>query len=69
MRSLVAEESVKEGDIVAAKIEGVGTTLKRFYQEGETVILKSSNPNHPPIEANISQVEIQGVLVGVWRGY
>ncbi|GBF82071.1 transcriptional repressor LexA [Aphanothece sacrum] len=69
LRSLAADEVVTDGDIVSAIIEGVGTTIKRFYQEGETVTLKASNPNHPPIEVNISQVEIQGVFVGVWRGY
>ena len=69
MRSLDADETLKNGEIVAARVEGVGTTLKRFYQEGEMVMLKPSNLNYQPIEVNAKQIEIQGILIGVWRGY
>jgi repressor LexA len=69
MRSLGADETLKNGEIVAARVDGYGTTLKRFYQEGEVVILKPSNLKYQPIEVNVTQVEIQGILVGVWRGY
>jgi repressor LexA len=31
--------------------------------------LKPANPNYQPIEAPAAQVEIQGILVGMWRGY
>lgn len=58
---------IKNGAIVAARVEGVGTTLKRFYRRGEKVILKPANPKYPPIEASADQVQVQGVLVGVWR--
>ena len=69
MRSLSPDEILKDGEIVAARVEGVGTTLKRFYQKGEIVILKPSNLNYQPIEVQTNQVEVQGILVGVWRGY
>ncbi|MGK7942143.1 MAG: transcriptional repressor LexA [Crocosphaera sp.] len=69
MRSLEANETLKNGEIVAARVKGVGTTLKRFYQEGEMVMLKPSNLNYEPIEIKATQIEIQGILVGVWRGY
>ncbi|MEM8779624.1 MAG: transcriptional repressor LexA [Cyanobacteria bacterium P01_G01_bin.49] len=69
MRSLSPDETLKDGEIVAARVDGVGTTLKRFYQAGETVLLKPSNLNYQPIEVQTNQVEVQGVLVGVWRGY
>jgi repressor LexA len=67
MRSLGGDESVKNGDIVAARVEGYGTTLKRFYQTGEKVTLKPSNSKYSPIEVDSEQVEIQGTLIGVWR--
>jgi len=67
MRSLSAVDEVKNGDIVAARVSGHGTTLKHFYQEQEKVTLKPANQNYEPIKAEADNVDIQGVLVGVWR--
>ncbi len=67
MRSLSSTSEVKNGDIVAARVVGHGTTLKHFYQEQEQIILKPANRKYEPINAEASNVEIQGVLVGVWR--
>ena len=67
MRSLNSTSEVKNGDIVAARVAGHGTTLKHFYQEQETITLKPANPKYEPINAEASNVEIQGILVGVWR--
>ncbi|ACK66214.1 SOS-response transcriptional repressor, LexA [Rippkaea orientalis PCC 8801] len=69
MRTLSGDERPKEGDIVAAIVAGLGTTLKRFYQEGEMVILQASNARYQPIRVSADQVTIQGILIGVWRGY
>ena len=69
MRSVASGEDLKEGEIVAARVEGLGTTLKRFYREENKIILKASNPKYPPIQARANQVQVQGILVGVWRGY
>lgn len=69
MRSLNPDETLKNGEIVAARVEGVGTTLKRYYQDGEMVMLKPSNLNYQPIEVKANQIEVQGILIGVWRGY
>ena len=44
MRSLSRDEHPKDGEIVAAIVQGHGTTLKRFYQNGEKILLKPS-PN------------------------
>lgn len=68
MKSVSAKEQVKNGDIVAARVEGYGTTLKHFYCQGEQVILKASNPKYEPIEVEAEQVDVQGILIGVWRG-
>lgn len=67
MRSLSSSTEVKNGDIVAARVSGYGTTLKHFYQEQEQVILKAANKKYEPIKAEAENVEIQGILVGVWR--
>ena len=69
MRSLPADEQVKNGEIVAARVPGYGTTLKRFYLQEDKVTLKPSNPNYNPIEVDARVVEIQGILVGVWRSF
>ncbi|MDJ0725191.1 MAG: transcriptional repressor LexA [Prochloraceae cyanobacterium] len=69
MRSLAKGEELKEGEIVAARVEGVGTTLKRFYQNEDRVTLKASNPKYDPIQVKADRVQIQGILLGVWRAY
>jgi repressor LexA len=67
MRSLADASEVKNGDIVAARVSGSGTTLKHFYQEQEKVTLKPANRQYEPIKVAAENVEIQGLLVGVWR--
>lgn len=67
MRSVSDIEEVKEGEIVAAKVEGKGVTLKRISMTPDKVILKASNPNYESISVLRDQVEIQGVLQGVFR--
>ncbi|MGF1486892.1 MAG: transcriptional repressor LexA [Prochloraceae cyanobacterium] len=69
MRSLGEGEELKDGEIVAARVEGVGTTLKRLYRSEDRVTLKASNPKYDPIEVKADRVQIQGILLGVWRGY
>ncbi len=69
MRPVPDPEELKNGLIVAARVEGHGTTLKRFYRKGERVTLKPANPKYRPIEVTAKSVQVQGVLVGVWRGY
>ncbi|MGK7877518.1 MAG: transcriptional repressor LexA [Xenococcaceae cyanobacterium] len=69
MRSVSPNEELKNGEIVAARVAGHGTTLKRFYRDEDQVTLKASNPKYPPIEVMANHVEVQGILVGVWRGY
>jgi repressor LexA len=69
MQPVKDSQTVKNGTIVAARVEGQGTTLKRYHLQGETVTLQPANPKYHPIEAKANQVELQGVLVGVWRGY
>ncbi len=69
LREVSPDEQLKNGEIVAARVEGLGTTLKRFYCHEGNVILKPFNPQYPPIEANAHTVEVQGILIGVWRSH
>lgn len=69
MRPVPEPELVKNGTIVAARVDGHGTTLKRFYRRGDRVTLKPANAKYKPIEVTAKQVQVQGTLIGVWRGY
>ncbi len=67
MRPVKDPQSVREGTIVAARVES-GTTLKSFYRHGNQVKLKPANPNYPVMEFPADMVDIQGRLIAVWRG-
>lgn len=67
MRQVFSHSVVKNGEIVAARVKGQGTTLKRFYHDQDQILLKASNPKYQPIQVNPEDLEIQGILVGVWR--
>ena len=69
MQPLKDSTEVKNGTIVAARVEGQGTTLKRYHRHGESVTLQPANAKYQPIEAEAHLVQVQGVLIGVWRGY
>ncbi|MCC5641094.1 transcriptional repressor LexA [Nostoc sp. CHAB 5844] len=62
-------DQLKNGTIVAARVDGYGSTLKRFYRNGDRVTLQPANQKYSPIEVSAMQVQVQGSLVGVWRGY
>ena len=69
LRPVPEPDHLKNGIIVAARVEGHGTTLKRFYRNGDHVTLKPANAKYNPIEVSATQVDVQGTLIGVWRGY
>ncbi|PIG91318.1 transcriptional repressor LexA [Gloeocapsopsis sp. IPPAS B-1203] len=69
MRPVSEPEKLRNGTIVAARVDGYGTTLKRFYRRGDRVTLKPANAKYNPIEVVATQVQVQGMLVGVWRDY
>ncbi|BAB76607.1 transcriptional repressor LexA [Anabaena sp. FACHB-709] len=69
LRPVPEPDQLKNGTIVAARVDGYGNTLKRFYRSGDRITLKPANPKYNPIEVAAIQVEVQGSLVGVWRGY
>jgi repressor LexA len=69
LRPVPEPDQIKNGTIIAARVDGYGTTLKRFYRNGDCVILKPANPKYNPIEVPAMQVQVQGSLVGIWRTY
>jgi repressor LexA len=69
MEPVANAKTVKNGTIVAARVDGQGTTLKHYHISGDKVTLKPANSKYKPIQAPAEQVELQGTLVGVWRGY
>jgi len=69
MRPVAEPDRLKNGEIVAARVEGHGNTLKYFHRKGSQVTLKPANSKYQPIKVPAAEVEVQGRLVGVWRGY
>jgi repressor LexA len=69
MEPVANPKTVKNGTIVAARVDGQGTTLKHYHISGDKVTLKPANSKYKPIQAPAEQVELQGTLVGIWRGY
>lgn len=66
---VVIEKSdiASNGDIVVALVDDNLATLKRFYKEGEKVVLKPANSTMEPIYPN--SLRIQGIAVGVVRKF
>jgi len=69
MKPVEDPKSLKDGTIVAAYVDGQGTTLKHYFRKGSRVTLKPANPSYEPIKLPAADVNVQGTLVGVWRGY
>lgn len=69
LQPVLEPDQLKNGTIVAAMVDGHGTTLKHFYRRGDRVTLKPANAKYQPIEVEAMQVQVQGSLIGVWRGY
>lgn len=69
MRPVPDPKSIKNGTIVAARVNGEGQTLKYYHRKANQVKLEPANPNFTTIEASASDVAVQGILVAVWRGY
>ena len=62
--------AARNGEIVVALVEGVETTLKRFYDEpGDQVRLQPANASMQPIYVPKGAVSIQGKLLAVLRKY
>lgn len=67
MESVSYVGEVKEGDLVAVKVETEGMMLKRISIQSDKVMLMALNSNDESISFVQDEVEIQGVLRGVFR--
>lgn len=71
MQPVADAKNVKNGAIVAAHVSGK-TTLKYYHKKGSKVTLMPGNPDrslYPETELKASEVELQGLLIAVWRDY
>ena len=62
-------ERVRNSEIVVALVDGMETTLKRYYDEGDQIRLQPANSSMNPIYVNRQNLEIQGRLLAVLRKY
>ncbi len=67
MREVSSVDEAQSSDIVAARVPGQGTTLKRFYRKENKVTLQPANAKYEAIEVDANSLELQGILVGIWR--
>ena len=64
------QPQVENGQIAAVLI-GEEATLKRFYQNGDTVTLQAENPAYSPLVyrgEELNEIRIEGKVVGFCRG-
>lgn len=59
----------RDGEIVVALVDGLETTLKRFYDEGDQVRLQPANSSMAPILVPKDRLDIQGRVLAVLRKY
>jgi repressor LexA len=57
------------GDIVVALVDGEEATLKRLRRKGDSIALEAANPSYETRIFGPDRVDVQGVLVGLFRRY
>ncbi len=57
--------SARNGETVVALLDGGEATLKRLYRENGKIRLQPANGSMAPIV--VDRVDVQGVVVGVFR--
>jgi len=60
---------LENGAMAVVLLGGAEVTVKRFYHEGERVRLRPSNPAMEDIVLPAAEVEVRGVVVGLFRRY
>ncbi len=63
------EVNVTNGDIVVAGILGDEATVKRYFLQGNRVILTPENDSMEPMEFSVDEVVIYGRVISVLRSY
>lgn len=64
-----AKSIANEGELIVATLDEQDTIVKRFYPEGSYIRLEASDGRHEPIILHPKELQIQGVVVGVFRSY
>ncbi|MFH0793085.1 MAG: transcriptional repressor LexA, partial [bacterium] len=62
-------ETAEDGQTVVALLRGEEATVKRFYKEKNRIRLQPANANMKPIILTPSQVQVQGVVIGLLRKF
>jgi len=62
-------QTVQNGEMVIALLEGAEVTLKRLYRENGHIRLQPANDAVAPIIVPADAVQVQGVVIGVMRRY
>jgi repressor LexA len=62
-------KTADNGEMVIALVGGSDVTLKKFYREHGRIRLQPANPTMQPMLFDPSQVQVQGVVVGMMRKY
>ncbi len=62
-------DSVRDGEIIVALVDGDETTLKRFFDEGDEIRLQPANASMAPIRVPKKSVQVQGRVLAVLRKY
>lgn len=62
-------KTAENGEMVIALVGGTDVTLKTFYREQDQIRLQPANPGMAAMLFHPSQIQIQGVVVGVMRKY
>jgi repressor LexA len=63
-----SQKEARDGEIVAALVDGEEATVKRLRRKDGKVILESANPDYPPMVFS-DGVELIGKVVSVLRRY
>lgn len=62
-----ASSFAKAGETVLALVNNHDILLKRYFGEDDFIRLEASNPSYRPIIVRKENIQIQGVLIGVFR--
>lgn len=55
------------GETVVALIDGSEATVKKFYKRGSQIRLEPANADHDPWVGRADRVQIQGIVIGIYR--
>jgi repressor LexA len=63
------QNTANPGEIVVAGIHDDEATVKRFFPQGNRIVLKPENKRLEPMEFDASDVQIFGRVISVLRNY